>query len=87
MLDTNDYSVCCEVFLYTGKVRCEQISSGPFRQLAFLLNANVKQIVYNPKLISEVELPKNHADLTDAKYKGKFTQPPWTLNGRSHPRC
>jgi ABC-type Fe3+ transport system substrate-binding protein len=63
-----------------GKVRREQISSGPFHQLAFLLNANVKQIVYNPKLITEAELPKIHADLADAKYKGKFTQPPWTAH-------
>ena len=64
----------------SGRVRREQISSGPFRQLGFLINANVKQIVYNPRLISEAELPKNHSDLADAKYKGKFTQPPWTAH-------
>jgi ABC-type Fe3+ transport system substrate-binding protein len=62
----------------SGKVRREQISSGPFRQVAFFLNANVKQLIYNPKLISEAELPKTHVELADPKYKGKFTQPPWT---------
>ena len=64
----------------SGKVRADQLSRGPFSQHAFLLHSNIKQILYNPKLISEAELPKTHAELADPKYKGKFTQPPWTAH-------
>jgi ABC-type Fe3+ transport system substrate-binding protein len=62
----------------SGKVKPAQISRGPILQHAFLVYANIKQIVYNTKLISEAELPKTHAELAEPKYKGKFTQPPWT---------
>jgi ABC-type Fe3+ transport system substrate-binding protein len=40
--------------------------------------ANVKQLIYNTKSISEKDLPRTHRDLADPKYKGKFAQPPWT---------
>ena len=47
----------------SGKVKPAQISRGPILQHAFLVYANIKQIVYNTKLISEAELPKTHAEL------------------------
>ena len=47
---------------------------------SFHFMANVKQIVYNPRSIKAEDLPKTHAELGDAKYKGKFAQPPWTAH-------
>jgi extracellular solute-binding protein len=35
-------------------------------------------LLYNPRLITEAELPRRHADLTEARFKDKFIQPPWT---------
>ena len=64
----------------SGKVRPDRIGQGPLRGQSFTLMVNVKQILYNPRLISEKELPRTHRELTDAKYKGKFTQPPWTAH-------
>jgi ABC-type Fe3+ transport system substrate-binding protein len=40
--------------------------------------ANVKQLIYNTRSVSEKDLPGIHRDLADSKYKGKFAQPPWT---------
>ena len=62
----------------SGKVRSEQLSGGPFKDHGFLFMANVKQIIYNTRLISANDLPRTHRELADPKYKGKFTQPPWT---------
>jgi ABC-type Fe3+ transport system substrate-binding protein len=62
----------------SGKVRPDEISRGPFQDHSFIFMANVKQLIFNTKLISEKELPRTHKDLADAKYKGKFAQPPWT---------
>jgi ABC-type Fe3+ transport system substrate-binding protein len=62
----------------SGKVRPDQISRGPFKDHSFMYAGHVKQIVYNTRLISERDLPRTHRDLAGPKYKGKFTQPPWT---------
>jgi ABC-type Fe3+ transport system substrate-binding protein len=62
----------------SGKVRPDEISRGPFKDHSFIFMANVKQLVYNTRSISEKDLPRTHRDLTDPKYKGKFAQPPWT---------
>jgi ABC-type Fe3+ transport system substrate-binding protein len=62
----------------SGKISPAAISSGPYEKNGFLYMANDKQIIYNPRLIKPEELPKTHAELADAKYKGKFVQPPWT---------
>jgi ABC-type Fe3+ transport system substrate-binding protein len=67
------------------KVKPAQISSGPFEGSAFLFMANVKQLVYNPKSIAPADLPKTHAELADAKYQGKFVQPPWTAHWEPAP--
>jgi ABC-type Fe3+ transport system substrate-binding protein len=42
--------------------------------------ANVKQVMYNTRLVSEKDLPRTHRELTDPRYKGKFAQPPWTAH-------
>jgi ABC-type Fe3+ transport system substrate-binding protein len=34
-------------------------------------------IIYNPKVISEKELPKTWKEMGDPKYKGAFSMPPW----------
>jgi ABC-type Fe3+ transport system substrate-binding protein len=62
----------------SGKVRPDEISRGPFQDHSFMFMANVKQLIYNTKSISEKDLPRTHRDLADPKYKGKFAQPPWT---------
>ena len=64
----------------SGKVHPEQIGQGPLAGHSFTLMVNAKQIIYNTRLISETELPRTHRELTDPKYKGKFTQPPWTAH-------
>lgn len=64
----------------SGKVKPKQISPDPFSGYAFQYIARLKAILYNPKLISKEDLPKTHAELTDAKYKGKWTQPPWSAH-------
>src|SRR5581483_5138357 len=61
-----------------GRVKPDQISHGPLAGRAFMFVGNVKQILYNPRLIGEAELPRRHTDLTDARYKDQFIQPPWT---------
>jgi ABC-type Fe3+ transport system substrate-binding protein len=66
-------------------VRPAEVSRAPFDGTAFLFMANVKQIVYNPKLTSPADLPKTHAELADAKYTGKFVQPPWTAHWEMAP--
>jgi ABC-type Fe3+ transport system substrate-binding protein len=67
------------------KVHPAQISRAPFEGTAFLFMANVKQIVYNPKLIGPADLPKTHADLTGTAFAGKFVQPPWTAHWEMAP--
>lgn len=64
----------------SGAIKLDQVSHGPFEGGSFHFMANIKQIVYNPRLIKAEDLPKTHAELADAKYKGKFVQPPWTAH-------
>jgi len=64
----------------SGKVRPEEITQGPLRGHSFMFMANVKQLIYNTKLISEKDLPRTHTELGTPKYKGKFSQPPWTTH-------
>lgn len=62
----------------SGKVRPERLTSDPLNGFAFAYLVRVKSLLYNPRLISKDQLPKTHADLTDPKYKGMWTHPPWT---------
>jgi iron(III) transport system substrate-binding protein len=69
----------------SGRVAPDQISRGPFEGRAFQFSGNVKQILYNRRLISEAELPRTHAELTDPRYRDKFAQPPWTAHWETAP--
>jgi ABC-type Fe3+ transport system substrate-binding protein len=68
-----------------GKVSPGQVSRTPFDGSSFAFMANVKELIYNPNVITLAELPKTHADLADAKYQGKFVQPPWTAHWEMDP--
>jgi ABC-type Fe3+ transport system substrate-binding protein len=61
----------------SGTVKPEEISPGLYSGSAFIWGNRAKAIVYNPKLISESDLPRTHLDLAEARYKGKFAVPPW----------
>jgi ABC-type Fe3+ transport system substrate-binding protein len=68
------------------RVSYEAISREPFEGISFLYMGNVKQLIYNTKLMTPADLPKTHADLAQAKYAGKFTQPPWTSHWEVAPQ-
>jgi len=55
-----------------------KISPGVFKGRAFTFGHWVKAIIYNPKLISQGDLPKTHKDLGQPRFKGAFALPPWT---------
>jgi ABC-type Fe3+ transport system substrate-binding protein len=69
-----------------GSVKVDQISRGPFSGQSFLFLANIKQIIYNTDKVKESDLPKTHPELADAKYKGRFVQPPWTSHWELAPQ-
>jgi ABC-type Fe3+ transport system substrate-binding protein len=64
----------------SGKVKPQQISPTPFTGFAFEYANRIKGIAYNPKQIAREALPKRHADLIDAKYRGKWLHPPYSTN-------
>jgi ABC-type Fe3+ transport system substrate-binding protein len=68
------------------KVALDQISRDPFKGVSFLYMGNIKELLYNPKMMSAADLPKTHAELAQAKYAGKFTQPPWTSHWEVAPQ-
>lgn len=61
-----------------GEVSFKDISPYPFTGYGVVWGYRHKGLLYNPKLISRDQLPRTHADLTAAKYKGMWAQPPWT---------
>jgi ABC-type Fe3+ transport system substrate-binding protein len=69
----------------TGKVSFTQISRAPFDGSSFEFMGNVKQLLYNPNAIAASALPRTHAELVDAKFTGKFVQPPWTAHWEMAP--
>jgi ABC-type Fe3+ transport system substrate-binding protein len=62
----------------SGKVKANHMSPGQLSGYAIAYQTRSKSIIYNSKLINKANLPKTHAELTDAKYKGLWNQPPWT---------
>jgi len=68
-----------------GRVRPEQISPIPLGGYGFMYASRIGGLLYNPRLISREELPKTHAELADPKYKGRWTQPPWTADWDTGP--
>ena len=68
-----------------GKVSFTQVSRAPFDGSSFAFMGNVKELLYNPNLITAAALPKTHSELLDPKYTGKFVQPPWTAHWEMAP--
>jgi len=68
------------------KVPLDAVSRDPFKGVSFLYMGNVKELLYNTKSMTAAELPKTHAELVQAKYAGKFTQPPWTSHWEVAPQ-
>lgn len=68
-----------------GRVSFTQVSRAPFDGSSFEFMGNVKELIYNPNLITAAALPKTHAELADPKYAGKFVQPPWTAHWEMAP--
>lgn len=69
----------------SGKVRPGQLSHKPLSGFAFAYISRTKSLLYNPNLIAKQNIPKTHAELGDAKYKGMWTQPPWTTHWEPGP--
>lgn len=55
----------------------EKVSPSIFAGYAFLWGTRLTIILYNPKLISETEVPKRWKDFGNPKYRGAFSVPPW----------
>ncbi len=56
----------------SSKVKPEEVSPSPFTGYAFSFAGRNKVMIYNPKLISEKDLPKSRADMANPKYKGQY---------------
>lgn len=56
----------------------EKVSPGDLAGYSFLWATRISGLLYNPKLISERELPKTWKQMGDPKYRGAFSVPPWT---------
>ena len=55
-----------------------KISPGILAGFGFLWSTRTVGILYNPKLISERELPRTWKDMGNPKYREAFSLPPWT---------
>jgi len=56
----------------------ERVSPGDLAGAGFLWATRTSGLFYNPKLISERELPRTWKQMGDPKYRGAFSMPPWT---------
>jgi len=74
---TDWQSLLAEVAPEAYKVR-DRVSPSILAEYGFLWSTRTTAILYNPKAISERELPKTWQDLANAKYRGAFSVPPWT---------
>ena len=61
----------------SGKVKPSDVSPAMLSGHGFIWGNRIKALVYNPKLISEADLPRTHVDLANPKLKGKFLVAPW----------
>lgn len=64
----------------SGKVKPEYLSPRPLNGFGFAYLSWEKALLYNPRLITAQNLPTTHAELAEARYKGMWTQPPWTTH-------
>jgi len=53
------------------------VSPGPLAGYGFVWSTRTLALLFNPKLISERELPRTWKEKGDPKYKGAFSVPPW----------
>lgn len=70
-------SLLAEVAPEAAKVK-EKISPHNLAGYGFLWSTRTAAILYNPKTISEAELPKTWKQMGDPKYKAAFSVPPFT---------
>lgn len=55
----------------------EKISPQILAGYGFLWSTRTTALLYNPKLISEANLPRTWKQMGDPKYRGAFSMPPW----------
>jgi ABC-type Fe3+ transport system substrate-binding protein len=55
----------------------DRVSPGTLAGYGFLWSTRTVAVLYNPKVISERELPKTWKQMGDPKYRGAFSVPPW----------
>lgn len=56
----------------------EKVSPSGVAGHGFVWATRISALLYNPKLISERDLPKTWKEMGDPKYRGAFSLPPWT---------
>jgi iron(III) transport system substrate-binding protein len=54
-----------------------KLSPAPFDGFGFTFATRTDALLYNPKRISEKDLPKTRVEYGHAKYKGMYSLPPW----------
>jgi ABC-type Fe3+ transport system substrate-binding protein len=55
----------------------EKVSPQTLAGWGFLWSTRTVALLYNPKLVSEAELPKTWKQKGDPKYRGAYSMPPW----------
>ena len=70
-------SLLAEVAPEAAKVK-DKISPHDLAGYGFLWSTRTAAILYNPKTISEADLPKSWKQMGDPKYKAAFSVPPFT---------
>jgi ABC-type Fe3+ transport system substrate-binding protein len=72
----NWQALLAEVSPESFKVK-EKVSPETLAGWGFLWSTRTVALLYNPKLISEGEVPKSWKQKGDPKYRGAFSMPPW----------
>src|SRR5262249_7317960 len=62
-----------------GRVKPDERSPEPFSGYAFHFDDRLKILLYNPEMVTKDQLPKAYPDLAEARYKGQFVVPPWSV--------
>ncbi|MBI4529769.1 MAG: ABC transporter substrate-binding protein [Deltaproteobacteria bacterium] len=69
-------TLLAEIAPESHKIR-DKISPQILAGHGFLWSTRTVALIYNPKLISEKDIPKTWKQMGDPKYKGSFSMPPW----------
>jgi ABC-type Fe3+ transport system substrate-binding protein len=72
----NWQALLAEIAPESFKVK-EKVSPETLAGWGFLWSTRTLALLYNPKLISENEIPKTWKQKGDPKYRGAFSMPPW----------